>query len=396
MSGACKRQRHAGETEACGATERVVTLDLYALFKRVPKDLGVNMEVLRYLHGQALAATCRAALDWLSPGGRRVVFCVNDEGRGVKGPFAIPERLSASHVETVRLGRYGRNSVKDCAELVASCSRAVTLRCVYAKLTDFGGALNECLNCLSAGAQTLRLPRLQNLRFHQCRLAPADLVQLLRLMNGLRHLDLCGEALGGVAMELQKLAPIEKLKELETVVFNDCRLQADDVAAFLQTVGCEGLKILDLQGNNLRGLRLPPLPALDVLRLVDCNLLREDAMALLASCPSLRRLSLCGNPLSAGTSAAADSLAANGASDDEGSDSGRSDASSTAWPPMPKLEEADFRACGLGAEEECALLNRSPAGVKLLVRSVAAGAAAAPNGQGSHHVVFPSSSEDEG
>mmetsp|Transcript_90173 Transcript_90173/g.291809 ORF Transcript_90173/g.291809 Transcript_90173/m.291809 type:complete len:371 (-) Transcript_90173:138-1250(-) len=342
--------------------------DLLQFLGALPKDLGtpcgdtLNVALLRLLGHQAVALCCRDALDWWSLGGRRIVLCLNEECRGPKGPFAPLGRLAGCHVETVRLGRYGRRNAEESADLIGACTRMTLLRCVYSKLTGIGPRLEQVS------------PRLllRRVKFHQCRLEVADVVQVFRLASRLEVADFYGESLAGLGEALA--AAGVACPDLRSLEFNDCGLAAEDVAGLLRAFG--GLRSVHVQASDLHGLRPPRLPALEVLRLLDCQLSREDAVAVMAQCPRLESLSLCGNPL--------------------GSDDLVSDVS---WPSMPSLRAADFRNCELDSDDEEALRECLPGCAGLQLRAAPAQpvtAASAPEVPAAgRHIVFESSSDEE-
>lgn len=358
-------------------------MDLSRLILTLPKDLGtargdpLNLLLLRLLGCQAIAACCRAALEWWTLHGRRFIFCLNDDAcRGPRGPYAPLDRFVGSHVDIVRLGRYGRSDVAERCEAVATCCNATTLRGVYSKLTGLGPMLSE------------RLPRLslRFVKFHQCRLDPADLAELLCHCEGLERLDCFGERLGGLGPELRDRAG-RMPRRLQSAEMVECDLRRDDVSAFLDAFG-GSLRSFHCQANNLHGLRVSrALVALEHLSLRDCDLDRDDALVLMAQCRECEVLELCGNPLHC--------------SDDEDEDV----SSKSPWPLMPRLKVADLRGCGLDHRDEQEFrssLGKGAANLDLRTRVAAASpasvrasdSAASGVAAGRGHVVFEDSDSE--
>mmetsp|Transcript_110206 Transcript_110206/g.351253 ORF Transcript_110206/g.351253 Transcript_110206/m.351253 type:complete len:134 (+) Transcript_110206:605-1006(+) len=133
---------------------------------------------------------------------------------------------------------------------------------------------------------------------------------------------------------------------------------------------------MDLRG--LGQLLESSLPNLQELRVLDCNLSGADARGLLAQCPRLKEVDLCGNTLGGGA---------------ESDDRPRS---AVAWPRMRHIRRADFRHCSLEAEDEDALRAALPAGAVAEFRvSLASSSSGAGGGGGGQHVMFDDSSDEE-
>lgn len=392
----------------------VPRFELLKLLSTLPKDLGVangdplSLAILRFLGHQRVAACCRSALEWWTSQGRRFVLCLNDERRGAEGPFAPLERVLSSHVESVRLGRYGRQTVEERAHIIVACSHSTMLRCTYSKLTGLGVTLAQHKAMLS-----LRVVRLQ-----QCRLEAADLIEFFACVPHLERMDVFNEALGGLGPLLRCSTACHcRLRSME---FTDCGLGAEDAGALLEVLGPE-LRTVHLQADNLRGLRFCNLPHLENMNLLDCNLSRADAIRAMAHCPNLETLALCGNPLAeaAKTRRYQEGVGSKCSSDEEEIPGSRDHASSAdllgaigrgsgaasewrlVWPAMPRLQRADLRQCGLGREDEEDLLGQLPgtapaSGLELLVLAAATTGLGGPGGGSATHIVFESSSESGG
>jgi len=353
-----KRLRAGAEAEAEAEVE--LALDWPRFFSVVPKDLStpsgdtLNAAVLRLVGSQALAACCRGALEWCTAGGRRLVLSLDEECRGPGGPYAPLERIDASHVESVRLGRYGRRTPEEAARVLAACARARVLRCVYSKLPGMGGHLAALAPRLS----------LQRAKLHQCRLEAADVVQLLRSAPRLEALDVYGESLAGLGEQVNAAAL--RCPAMRSIEFTDCGLLAEDAGALLRCFG-DSLTSVHIQASDLQGLRIPVTPTLKALALLDCRLSLEDAAAVAARCPQLEALALCGNPL--GCSACGPT-----------------------WPLLPRLRSADFRDCQLDSEDEAELRGRLQGCPHLEFRTRPVEPSAALS---CRHIVFEDSSDAE-
>lgn len=380
---------------------RISSADLLELFHALPKDLATPLGdplavlLLRFLGNQSeVVACCRTALDWFSIGGQRVVLCLNDECRGPSGPFAPLQRVAVGHVASIRLGRYGRASVEERTGVIVACVGAVALRCVYAKLTGLGPQLLQALPLRPDHPTSSRWLQLRRIKCHQCRLQSKDVAAILRRAPLLEAADFFGEALAGLGQEL--LTPEPGIVSstctcpgLRSIEFTDCGLTVEDAAALFKLFG-SSLRSAHFQACNLRGLRTSRLVNMESLSLLDCSISRWDVAALLAQCPRLQSVVLCGNPLGEGEDE----------DEDESTDDGCSSTSAVRWPRMPHLRHTDFRSCGLEPEEALGILqdlgimeiahhNTPPlvAG-QMHVPASAASADAVP---GSRHIVFDSS-----
>eukprot|EP00747_Dinoflagellata_sp_TGD_P170266 gnl/TRDRNA2_/TRDRNA2_201375_c0_seq1.p1 gnl/TRDRNA2_/TRDRNA2_201375_c0~~gnl/TRDRNA2_/TRDRNA2_201375_c0_seq1.p1 ORF type:complete len:415 (-),score=61.70 gnl/TRDRNA2_/TRDRNA2_201375_c0_seq1:75-1319(-) len=344
---------------------------LWQLFEHLHEHAGtargepLNALVLRLLGSQAVAATCRNALDWACvSGGRRVCTRLNDL---TGAPFAPMERLAASLVCEVQLGRDGRDSLQDRVSVITACRRATKLLCTYTslcgigRLLDWGAGLCPCLG-------------LRQLRIRQCGIAPDDAVQLLRCAPRLEVAVIIGEQLAGLEASLHTKPP--PCSDLRSIEFVDCGLSSVDAAAMLHVL--TAVRVARFQAMDLRGLQMPSLPALETLSLLDCNLSRADAVRVMKRCPGVVSLSLCGNPLGAGANEAA------GWSVEDG---GRR--FSSVWPRLPRLRKGDFQFCELSGEDEDALRAGLPGDAQVDFR------VGLPDSGGGGHVVFASSSSDD-
>lgn len=353
---------------------------------RAAQGEPLNALVVKLLGEQAIAAASRGALEWASVAGRRVCRCL-DDGRGP--PFAPLDRVATALVDVLQLGHEGRGSTVERADAIVKCRAAAKLSCRYSCLTglatqlDWGGGLSPCLG-------------LQLAVFHDCRLTASDAVMLLKCSPRLRTLAFVGEDIAGIAEE--EVHP--EVRELRNLHILHCNLSAQD-AAWALSLAAAGLRIAHLQSLPLRGLRLKTvLESLVDLRAIDCDLCREDAVRLVAACPVLESLKLCGNPL-------VDCTDASDAGD--GHEGGFARA---AWPQLPRLQSADFQLCELSAADQEELQACLPANCRsqwstpwTLLRGEASlaegGAAEASGGMatarpvGGRHVVFDSSSSSE-
>eukprot|EP00929_Paragymnodinium_shiwhaense_P085809 TRINITY_DN46255_c0_g1_i1.p1 TRINITY_DN46255_c0_g1~~TRINITY_DN46255_c0_g1_i1.p1 ORF type:complete len:383 (+),score=70.37 TRINITY_DN46255_c0_g1_i1:85-1233(+) len=349
-----------------------------------PRGEPLNVLFLRFLGGQALAACCKSMLDWLTLGGQRLILLLNEECRPMRGPFIPLERVAVKHVEYLRLGRYGRKTVADYVEVIAACANAFLLRCVYAQLEGMAAHM----------AMTLHLRRA---RFHQCRLLPGDLAKLLTCAPKLEVLDVFGENMKDLGPALKSSPPTCQLKAFE---LTDCALSTIDAAVFFHCFK-ESAKSAHIQASSLRGLRLPKLPLLESLSLLDCRILRPDAAAIMAACPKLRVLRLCGNYLGLGPDDMEPDEDAEQPTRGE-LDMPTSDAESemSSWPKMNALVQGDFRGCGLDSDDELSLRACVPDGASVdvkrqsILRAGSEGGGDQGAARGAQHIVFESSDED--
>lgn len=319
------------------------------------KDGPLNAHLLSFLGSQAIAASCRRALDWASISGRRVCRRIEDS-RGP--PCALLERVATAFVDIIHLCREGCRTCQEQTEVIAACRRARTLLCTYGDVTglahqlDWGGSVLPCLN-------------LRAVRFRQSRLAADDACQLLRCCPRLETAVFHSENLEGLAEACVATAVL--CRDLRSLYFTDCFLSAMDAA------GALGLSLVlehaHFQSMDLRGLRVSLLSSLTSLSLLDCQLSRADAVGLMACCPGLVRLELCGNPLG-------------------------STSRDYVWPRMSELRHADFRLCELSVEDEDALRASMPAGATLRCRSTLLSGDDVGLSSNSNHVLFESSDSE--
>lgn len=336
----------------------------------------LNAVVLKLLGSQALAACCRATAAWATVRGKRVCAHLVD------GPAHLPlHRLDLDLVESVRLNHGAREGLKERADVILHCRRAVRLYATYCGLTGIS-------QHLQLGPGLLPWLNLRQVRFRQCGFTAVDVVQLMRCSQHLDtavflHEPLAG--LGDVIFEVSAGAPPTFGAKLAYVEFMECQLAAQDVTCVLRAF--PALRSAHFQSMDLHGLRMPALPTLQKLGCIDCNLSRADVFRLMASCKFLESLALCGNSLETTEEAG---------SEDE--------ACFLDWPHMPRLKEADFRLCELTAEDEAALGACLPVARVQVRQRIGSSAPAVPGPGGAgptgnlavpRHVVFEDSSSSE-
>lgn len=318
-----------------------------------PDVAALNVLFLHLLGKQAVAACCRASLDWASLNGRRCCLCLDDR----KGPPHAPlDRIATAVVQVVHLGRDGRESPEERARVLTACNKAEVLTCTYSnllglsRLLDWGGGVSPTFNVRRA-------------RFRQCTLTASDVVQFLSCAPHLESLVFVNEKLGSME-EVFLYRPKSVGSEIHSVEFTDCGLTACDAAALLTRL--PQLRSVHFQAMDLSGLKMPSLPNLEQIQLLDCCLRRADVLRLMRRCPSLTVLVLCGNPLG--------------------------EEEPCSWPPMAKLRRADFRHCELTAEDEEALRAQLPHNASFESRVSIGEAAADDPCRSSRRVVFDSDS----
>ncbi|CAE8644558.1 unnamed protein product, partial [Polarella glacialis] len=373
----------------------------------------LNALVLRFLGSQAIAASCRALGAWSHVSGKRFCRCLDDT-RGP--PFTPLESVELGLVEMLKLGRDGRGNPENRTRIIANCRRAESLVCLYGSLSglhrelDWGsganpgglrGAEKGLSSFLLGGVQGLSLTpclNLRRIRVRQCSLGPEDVAQLLHCSPHLEQVWIANEQLFGLADALADVPP--RCSKLWALELQDCHLSGMDAEALLLQGLLPGLRRAHLQAMDLQGLGLAqqeqqeqqeqqqPLASLQELALLDCNLGRPEALAVLSCFPGLEILTLCGNSLGLGSG-------------------GWNSEAAGRWPPLPRLRRADLRHCELDSEDERQLRSCLPPCAELLCNQRLSsveptgnsnnnnsdgGPGSLPAGQ---HVIFDSASSDD-